>query len=344
MVFSVFLTVVILTVPLFQFQRKYTYIGLDFLVEVMPYFIILSVTYIIPIALLIASVFIFGRLSEDNEIVAIKTSGIHLSRIIRPVFLLGLLLGIMVMIINTCFIPYCYARTRTLTISALKSRLLSPNIATQSIKLPNYRIYYDDFKDGIFKNISVTKFDDKTDIFDELKARQGTFQLDEKNAQLILNLRHVTKSKIDWEEKEPGIVRGDPFTVRIDLSGLFLPRGQKLATLSNTELNHLIQAGDSERFLVTQLLTEKHRRYSLGLAPLIFLLIGTPVGILVKKGSKTAGVGISFLIVAIGYYPLVVMGNFIGAKGYLPPQLAVWLANGLTIMVALGLLYFIFKR
>ena len=345
MVFSVLLGIVTLTVPFFQFHRKYSHIGMDFLISVVPFFIPLSIIYIIPIAILVASVFVFGRFSENNEITAIKAGGIHLARVIRPVFLLGVFLGIIMVIMNSNFIPYCYAQTRNLTISALKSRFLSPNISVKNIQLPGYRISYDDFKDGVFKNIAIVKFIDEKNAYDLVKAAKGTVDFDEKNASLSFDLQQIIKeSETDWESKDPKIGLSDSLKIKVDLSPLFLDRKKNLVALSNDELNRMIKKNETDRFRLSQILTEKHKRFSLGLAPLIFLLIGTPVGILMKKGSKVAGVGLSFLIVSLGYYPLVMFGNFIGSGGYAPPQLAVWLANSVSLITAGVLLYLIFRK
>ena len=342
---SVLVGVVTLTVPFFQFHRKYSHIGLDFLVSIVPYFIPLAIIYIIPIAILVASVFVFGRLSENNEIIAIKASGLHLGRVISPVFLLGIFLGIIMVIMNISFIPYCYAQTRNLTILVLKSRFLSPNVSVRNIKLPGYRISYDDFKGGVFTNISIAKFLDEKNSYDLVKAATGTVDFDEQNANLSFNLQQVIKeSETDWAAKEPKIGTSDSLKIVVDLTPIFAPRKKNLPAMSNSQLNQMIKNKETDRFRLWQIQTEKHKRFSLGLAPLIFLLIGAPVGILTRKGSKVAGVGLSFLIVAVGYYPLVMFGNFIGAHNYAPPYLSVWLANSVSLIIAGILLYVVFRR
>src|SRR3954451_12846995 len=55
-----------------------------------PLLIPSTLPYTIPATTLFAVCVVYGRLASDNEILAIKASGIHLSRVVMPALLLGL--------------------------------------------------------------------------------------------------------------------------------------------------------------------------------------------------------------------------------------------------------------
>lgn len=58
-------------------------------IRVIPLFIPNTLPYTIPATTLFASCVVYGRLSHDNEVVAIKAAGVHLFTILRPAILLG---------------------------------------------------------------------------------------------------------------------------------------------------------------------------------------------------------------------------------------------------------------
>jgi lipopolysaccharide export system permease protein len=355
---TVLLAIVLLIVPFFQFQ-KYTALDEEFIFKVLPFFIPISLVYIIPLAVLLSCIFVFGRFSEDNEILAIKSSGIPLLRIIRPVLYLTIFLSIGIFMINTRLIPYCYSQTRQLTISAFKNRIFSDVRGSDEIKLPEGKISYASRDKGLFNSVRLLKFDpNKEELMEELSAQQGKFELDEENAQFSLNLNNVyitmwepDKQTYLHKKKEltkrviPHLVKSGGHIYRMDVSNLFAPSRKNLASLTNDELDRMLIEFKDNPTKTRQFLASKHQRYSAGLTPLIFAFIGIPIGILIRKGSRVAGVGISMLIVFVGYYPIMMLSNLIGTKkDILPVFISVWLSNIVFGIVGLVLLYYIIKH
>ncbi|MFA5795025.1 MAG: LptF/LptG family permease [Candidatus Brocadiia bacterium] len=339
----VLLSIVVLIIPFFQFSRISGVLDEEFFLKVMPYFIPLSLGYIIPIAVLAGSVFVFGRLSHDNELIAMKSNGINLIRIIIAPVIIGVVLSLIVGYINTRMAPYCISQTRNLSISTFKNRIFSPMTTVREIKLPNYRINYNDYQNGIFYGIRMIKYDiNGNNLLQDLMAREGRFSLDEENAVFSLNLSRVIDTH--WKKESvgsaasPEVIQSDTMEYQVDISGLFLPRKKNLAAMSERELNKMIISKNTERFREREILTEKYRRFALGITPLIFILIGVPAGMLSRQSNRLAGIGIAALIIFVGYYPLMILGNLLGAKGGMPPYMAVWVANAVLAVVGLVLL------
>ena len=59
--------------------------------EAIPLFVPNMLPYTIPATTLFASCVVYGRLSHDNEVVAIKAAGVHLINILKPAILLGMI-------------------------------------------------------------------------------------------------------------------------------------------------------------------------------------------------------------------------------------------------------------
>jgi lipopolysaccharide export system permease protein len=96
-----FIATFFITLFVFVMQILWKYIddlvgkGLDFLTltEFLIYASATLVTLAMPISILLSSIMTFGKLGENFELVAIKSSGISLLRFMRPLFLITILLS-----------------------------------------------------------------------------------------------------------------------------------------------------------------------------------------------------------------------------------------------------------
>ncbi|MFS8083608.1 MAG: LptF/LptG family permease [Ginsengibacter sp.] len=94
-----FIATFFITLFVFMMQILWKYIddlvgkGLDFvtLIEFLVYASATLVTLAMPISILLSSIMTFGKLGENFELVAIKSSGISLLRFMRPLFFVSLL-------------------------------------------------------------------------------------------------------------------------------------------------------------------------------------------------------------------------------------------------------------
>jgi len=83
---------------------------------------------------------------------------------------------------------------------------------------------------------------------------------------------------------------------------------------------------------------EYWRRIAFGLSPLAFALLGVPMGLLVRRGSRAQAFVIALFIALPVYYPLLLWGDNLASMGRLPAALALNLANILLSAVGLVLL------
>jgi lipopolysaccharide export LptBFGC system permease protein LptF len=86
----------------------------------------------------------------------------------------------------------------------------------------------------------------------------------------------------------------------------------------------------------TQLI-EAHKRLSLSIVSLVFVLLGSPLGMLCRKSNRLLGFA-SGLILSLGlYYPLLLFGIFLAKRSIVNPWLGLWLPNALFIIAGLWL-------
>ena len=81
-------------------------------------------------------------------------------------------------------------------------------------------------------------------------------------------------------------------------------------------------------------LIEIHKKNSIPVAAVVFALIGSALGILVKRSGATIGIGLSIGFFTL-YYLFLIGGEDIGDRMLMPPWLSMWLPN--IIFGALGI-------
>ncbi len=78
--------------------------------ELVPYVIPSTLPYTIPVSLLFAVTVVYGRLAGDNEIIAVKTAGVSVMKILWPTFLLAIGLSVGLLFLSGTWIPQCTQR------------------------------------------------------------------------------------------------------------------------------------------------------------------------------------------------------------------------------------------
>ncbi len=88
---------------------------------------------------------------------------------------------------------------------------------------------------------------------------------------------------------------------------------------------------------------EIHKKYAIAFACLVFVLVGAPIGMM----TRTSGVGMAFSVssvVFLIYYISLYMGEELADRGYVPPWIAMWIANILLGVVGIFLIIFTVKE
>ena len=137
-----FIATFFITLFVFMMQILWKYIddlvgkGLDFitLIEFLVYASATLVTLAMPISILLSSIMTFGKLGENFELVAIKSSGISLLRFMRPLFFVALLFSGVAFLFANYIAP----------VANLKFAVIYHDIYEKS---PAF-----DLKDGVFYN------------------------------------------------------------------------------------------------------------------------------------------------------------------------------------------------
>ena len=103
------------------------------------------------------------------------------------------------------------------------------------------------------------------------------------------------------------------------------------------ELREQINIMKSQYVDTKKLEIELYQRITVPMASLMFALIGAPLGIQPNRSASSIGFGISIIIIFI-YYTLMTLAGAIGQNSFIPPVIAVWIPNIVTLIAGIYLI------
>ncbi|MBI3271078.1 MAG: LptF/LptG family permease [Planctomycetes bacterium] len=347
------LTLVTLTLILFigitaHQLHLYRGLGLAFLAEAMPFTVPFVLAISIPFAGVVAAALAYGRLAADREIDAVRACGIHLARVMAPGMLLGLFLTFFCLYLNHVLVPYCHLRKRELALRSVETFITSPAWGNHNISIGHCEFHYTSVEEGDFRGITFVQYDPETGRISELLfAEKCRFALDSDENCLVAEFRNGTGMKYTPDRKT-GAMAEDAIIFEKYEEPLFLdkiiPESSKtLSNMTDDELFFSSRMQGWSKYQPHKLLTELYRRTSFSFAPLVLMLAAAPLGVLARPGGKLAGVGLAVLPMLV-FYMLYALGQTLGLRGAVPPEVAMWGAPALLAALSLPFYDRIFTR
>jgi lipopolysaccharide export system permease protein len=287
-------------------------------------------TYTLPIASLVAILMCLGRLSSDNEIVAIKASGINIFSLIAPLLILGLILSMVLVVFNDRVIPYAHFATRkTLVEVGIKNpaAAFEPGVFINSFD--KYVLFIYRIEQNKLINIRIYEPQGEGKPTRTIVAKRGEFiSIPE---QKLVKLKLIDGTSDEPDPENP--LNFYKLNFKTYFMTLNLANAQKKGEIDKKpkdmtikELETEIARLKSEKIDTSPLETEIQSKISLAFSCLVFILLGTPLAIITRRREKSINFGIAFLIVGIFY--LMLMGaEALSLQGILPSAVAMWLPN-----------------
>jgi lipopolysaccharide export system permease protein len=294
-----------------------------YIVKLLAYRLPAFLVVTFPISLLASSELAIGRLSTDGEITAMRAGGISLRRIMIPFLVAAFAISILAFIINDYIVP--------------EANHISQNIIREIVLKkgpPDIRrnVFFRDAENRYFY---INRLDEKNMIMQEIMVYEMTREkfprmITAKSGRWVIDTWKLENGTIYNYDENGKISYEMSFTnmdiiVKEDLQNFF--KNQRTPQeMSSKELRQQIaileQAGaDTNNFKV-----DFYMKYSIPFSGLIFVLLGVPLGLRSKRGSKATGVILSIVLVLI-YYVLLSTTRSMGRGDMLTPILAAWAPN-----------------
>jgi len=298
-------------------------------------------SYTLPIAALAAVLLSLGRLSSDNEVVAIRASGINIITLILPLLIVGLILSLLLVVFNDRVIPYAHFSTRkTLMEVGVKNptAALEPGVFINSFE--KYILFVYRIEDNKLFNIRIYEPQENKPTR-TIVAKKGEFiSIPEKN---IIKLKLIEGSSDEPDPENPANfykLNFKTYFMTLNLSQAQKKGniGKKPKDMTIQELQEEIHKLKDSNITPTPLITEIHSKISLAFSCVIFILLGASLAIITRRREKSINFGLAFVIAGV-YYLLFIGSQAISLEGYIYPGIAMWLPNIILGVIGLILIY-----
>jgi len=290
------------------------------------------VTPSIPIAALIATLLSLGALSRHNEIIAMRSSGISLGRIVLPILAGGLLISAIGFVNNELIMPTYVAKANYIRKVEIEKK-------QQVVMFRRNKLWLRG-PDNSIANIAFVS-PDRDEMFG-----LNIFKL---NKDFTVRER-IQAGRLLWEDNawrlEKSIVyvqAGDTVIAR--------PADGEVYNIVNTPADLGMIVKSSEEMSFTELWDYVRRiktsgynamreemalygKISFPFSSLLMVMLATPLSLQrVRSGGAGKGIAIAVFI-SFAYWGLLSIGTALGRSGAVPPLIASWLANALFSIYA----------
>ncbi len=293
-------------------------------------------TFALPWGLLLAVLLVFGRMSQDRELLALKSSGIGLAPVVAPAIWLALIFSLLSFWINASVGPACRRAFKQIGYELITSNPMAFFTPEQSIeKFSGWRLYIGRRHGTQIEDVHLWQIDAATGIAtSSLRADSGQVRLDLPGQRLVLVLQNVRQEQRDPKALEdvtrirPG-ARASQLPLEISLKSLFEQKqSRRLDWMSLSDIQTAVLQPEQAPVdgIFAPYLTEMQKRVALALSCFTFVLVGIPLAIQTHRRETSVGVALSLAIV-LGYYFVIVLAEAFKRKADVFPELIIWAPN-----------------
>lgn len=308
---------------------------LEIIIFVMPKLLLFA----LPMSTLIGVLLAFVRLSSDNELIALKASGVGALQTLPPV-LLVLCVTTILSYFNAVYIIPSATQAFEYKIKSL-GRVSLPAFLKDGTFIdivPNLVFFFQEVNPTDLTIHGVFVQDQRQqDVRMVIMAERAQIVTPKNMNHIIFKIANGIITRVPDNLKDAQAVSFKTYDLTLALDEIFSAseksvKGKKVMTLS--ELYEAMF--DTNEKTTTAFSLEFHQRLALPLSCFLLGLIGAPLGAVFRQRSRMTGVTLG-LGVFLAYYVLLSAGKGLGENRYIPAFLAMWTPNALTLVLALYL-------
>ena len=280
------------------------------------------VNYTFPMAVLLATLMAFGKLSGNSEIVAMKSGGVSYYRIVAPVIVVGFVVSIFSVIWAEKVVPPSKHIAKQILAVDIRGNVkpkTQDHVVVKTLSGDTQRIVtIEEFqKEKLIRVQTAKKATWKDDSW--VLEDGNVFTVDEKEGvtskaaftKQVIPL-NITPREINWEQKS-------------------------INEMTLGELRAYVKVLERQHLPTSDLWTEIYMRFAIPLASFVFALLGAPLGTQRQRSGSSIGMGISVIVIFM-YYGIMAFATGLGKGGVIPPLLAAMLPNIICFVAGIFML------
>jgi lipopolysaccharide export system permease protein len=286
--------------------------------------------YIIPMTFFISILLGFLRLSSDNEVTALKASGMGFFQLLPPVLILSLASYLLTGFIAMVAQPW----------SEYSLKNLIFNIAVVQAKVTlKERVFNNDFKDLVFYIQKVSPEGEMDDVFiydqrqkdipQTIVASKGWLIPDPRERSLNLRLGNGIIYNVSLRSKSAQNINFKTYNLVLPLDQMAAAQGKREKSETELYLNELKEkirqtSPGENKYYKYQI--EYYKKFSLPFSCLVFGMIAFPLGLQSRLAGRSWAIVLGGTVIFI-YYLILSLAFSLGEKGTLSPLIGLWLPN-----------------
>jgi len=303
----------------------------------------------IPMSLLFGILIAVGRLSSDSELIAMRSSGISLLTLYRPVLLLSGFFTVVNTLLMVYALPWGNHSLQQLRLDILTqtvSQQVQPRVFFEEWE--NKTVYVFEVPPGSdrWKGVFIAESIPSTQNNMVTIADWGEVKVDEKGERVVLVLYNAIRHKVDLSSparyeisrhKRLDLILDDQF-MSTQKAKISVSKGIRELTLP--ELEDILRDPSAPGEQKNLARIEIHKKFSIPFACLVFGLFALPLGFNNRRGGKASGFALSIGVLLL-YYILLNNGEEAAHLGRIPAWLAMW---GPNLLFAAGGMFLLMRR
>lgn len=288
-----------------------------------------------PMAVLLAALLAFGRLSGESELIAIKAGGTGFLRVASPAIILSFFIAFVALYINNNLAPNSTYTAQNILIDQFtkNDEHISENMIIKDTQEGMERtIFSRRFipRESRMEDVTIQYFKDGHRVR-EVFANKVFYRSDD--GKWYLKEAYITDFN---KEQEPQYFSSNKeiyLPLDKNPSQLAQQRSRRPEEMDRKMLkDQLVQmekdgfGSDEDLRRFNEYEVYYHQKIAIPFTCFVFGLFGVPLGVRPQRTSKALGLGISIIFIFV-YYVLMSMGMAFGRKGDVDPFIAAWIPN-----------------
>lgn len=297
-------------------------------------------TFTIPMSVLSATLLAFGRLASDNEIIALKASGVSVYKIAAPVIITSLIISLFCIPLNDKILPESGYKARKLIKEiGIKNplALLEPGVFVKGFE--DYIIFVYSINKNKLKNIRIYQPQEGGPTRTIVAEEAEVTAIPEKNMiRLKLKNGSADESLPDDPERFYKVIF-ETYSMALNLRDALQYENikKKAREMSIAELRKEIEKLEKDKINATPLYIEVHNKLALAFSNFVFVLIGIPIALRMHRREKSINFGFTMTLFLI-YWGIMLGGVACAIRNIMPPWAAIWMGN--VILFSIGIFLF----
>jgi LPS export ABC transporter permease LptG/LPS export ABC transporter permease LptF len=306
------------------------------------YLIPLMIYQLAPLATLVATLVTLAILAKNNEVIALKASGVSLYRVVLPLLLAGCLVSGGMFLLDDTFLPYANQRQDALR-NMIKGRppqtYFEPAhqwIFGENTKIYNYELFDPDKQ--LFGGLQVFELDPTTfQIRRRVFAARASW--DPNQSTWILTEGWVRDFGNNGEVKSYQPFKATTLPELTEAPTYFRREVRQYYQMDWRQLGKYIESLRQAGFDTARLAVQWHKKFAFPLIAMIIVFLAAPFAFLVGTRGAIGGLAVAVSIGVI-YWSTSALFEAMGSVGQLPSLVAGWAPDAIFGFLAV---YFFLK-